>query len=169
MLITWKESFSIDRGVIDDDHKFLIMTINTVIRRLNQRLPVSFLVRKAVDLRTLAALHFQREERLQELSGYPGRSGHQDEHEKLLAQLDEVVRFLTAQPEGASVADPAELKSFLYGWILGHIIESDQKLKPFVTTLDVNDEPPLGQLRRDIPLQRDEAFDGAPLKALRCA
>ncbi|HXZ14450.1 MAG TPA: hemerythrin family protein [Roseiarcus sp.] len=148
MLIPWRESFVIDGGVIDDDHRFLFMSINTIIRRLTERLPVSYLVKRTLDLRILAALHFEREERLQEWSGYPDLAAHRREHQELLARCDEILHGLQAEAAGAVIAEPAEIKTFLCGWILDHMILSDKKLKPFVTPLDSVGEAPLGQLRR---------------------
>ncbi len=148
MLIHWKETFTIDGSVIDDDHRFLIMQINPIDRRLRERLPISFLLKRIEELWIFATLHFEREERLQKRSGYPDLPAHHKEHEDLLVRLDEFVRGLRAQPEDAVVDEPDALRAFCFGWILGHIIHSDQKLKPFLSALDNAGETPLGKLSR---------------------
>jgi len=162
MLITWRETFVIDGGVIDDDHRFLFMNINTISRRLTERLPVSYLVKRTQDLRTFAALHFEREERLQEWSGYPDLPAHRREHQELLARCDEILHGLQAEAAAAVIAEPTDIKTFLMGWILDHMILSDKKLKPFLSPLDSVGEAPLATLkRRSLNTGAEPFFGGA--------
>ncbi len=143
MLISWKNNFVIDNGIIDEDHKFLITTLNSIISKLNNHCRVVEFLREVRHLRAFAEMHFRREERLQIQAGYPEIEAHRAEHARLLEQIDAVVQRLGALPPSVVVADYKEMKSFLYRWILVHIIESDVKIRPFVENIDCRDERPL--------------------------
>lgn len=141
MLIVWKDSLAIDNGIIDDDHRFLIERLNAVITALNGRAPREALPRDIRQLRLFAELHFQREERLQAQAGYPGLDAHRAEHRAMLAQLDDMLGELAAVPDGA--AGYPQIKSFMYRWLLGHIIESDARIGAFLKAIDSSAELPL--------------------------
>jgi hemerythrin len=143
MLIVWKDDFAIDNGVIDEDHQFLIDHINTIIALLNGLAPVDDIIGTIRHLRIFAELHFQREERLQALAGYPAQEAHRAEHRQLLAQLDGILSQIATPSEDVAKAGYARIKSFMYRWILGHIIESDGKIRPFLKTIDSSSELPL--------------------------
>lgn len=143
MLIVWKEEFVVDRGVIDEDHKFLIENLNGILQKLNTHAPAGIVHEMAGCVRNFAALHFLREERLQEQAGYPGLAEHRDEHRQLLADFDRFLAQFAALPEDAAVADVGEAKKFIYRWILGHILRNDGKLAPYLAKLDTSKEAPL--------------------------
>lgn len=146
MLIVWKDGFAIDHGVIDEDHQFLIERLNAIITALNNRLPVESLCRDILQLRAFADLHFQREERLQALACYPDLDKHRAEHHDMLAQLDSILGQLTTASGDDAMAGYPGIKSFMYRWLLGHIIESDTKIGAFLKTIDSSTEPPLIQI-----------------------
>ena len=145
MLIVWKDSFAIDHGVIDEDHKFLIAGLNSIIGKLSVGAQVGEFRRHTLHVRNFAELHFKREERLQMQCGYPGLAEHRDEHRRLLAGFDAFLAKFADLTDDAVLADAAEAKSFLYRWVLGHILESDARLKPFVEALDTSTELPLAR------------------------
>jgi hemerythrin len=146
MLIVWKDGFTIDNGVVDEDHRFLIEHLNSIITALNNRAPVEGICRDARQLRVFAELHFQREERLQALSGYPGLDQHRAEHRDLLAQLDAILAQLTSSSATEAAAGYPGIKSFMYRWLLGHIIESDTKIGAFLKAIDSSSELPLTRI-----------------------
>jgi hemerythrin-like metal-binding protein len=145
VLIVWKDGFAIDNGVIDEDHRFLIEHLNAIITALNDQAPIRDVCRDVRQLRMFALLHFDREERLQVLSGYPGLDQHRAEHVELLAQLDGILGQLTRPGDDAQAAYPAA-KSFMYRWLLGHIIESDTKIGAFLKAVDSSAELPLAKI-----------------------
>lgn len=148
MLITWKEKYVIDEGVIDDDHRFLIHALNLAIEEVRRQAPACSLLKQVLHIKGFAALHFKREEKLQEWSKYPCRHAHCREHGELLARLDEVIAELSAASGDEPYPDQDNIKSFFYRWMLSHIIDSDQKLKPFLATISTADEKPLRLMAR---------------------
>ena len=143
MLIVWKEEFAVDHGVIDEDHKFLIENLNGILKRLNARAPAGIVHEMAGYVRSFAALHFLREERLQEQAEYPGLEEHRDEHRRMLTEFDRFIAQFAALREDAPVEDIVEAKKFIYRWILGHILCDDGKLAPYLAKLDTSGELPL--------------------------
>lgn len=140
MLIVWKAEFVIDDGIIDDDHKFLVSTLNQIISTLNRGTDNGAFLYSIRELRDFAIVHFRREERLQEIAAYPDRAQHRCEHGVLVEQLDAIIHQIDSSPRDHSVEDSAALKHFFYRWILGHIIDCDLKIRPFVVGLDTSAE-----------------------------
>lgn len=146
MLISWKDSFAIDHGVIDDDHRFLIAAINSLIDEIGRHAVIEAFLPQVLRLRAFAELHFRREERLQEQCGFPGQAGHRAEHQRLLSQLDLVVETLRSAPQGTAPVDTPQLRSFFFRWILGHILEEDIKMKSFLAQAPQHGEVALARL-----------------------
>jgi hemerythrin len=145
MLIVWKDEFVVDEGIIDDDHKFLVSTLNEIIGELNDGATRGAFLARVRELRDFAILHFRREERLQQAAAYPDFAHHRIEHDVLVEQLDTMICRTELLPHGEPVVDVRGLRSFFYRWILGHIIESDLKIRPFVVGLDTSAERSLLQ------------------------
>ncbi|WP_437181901.1 bacteriohemerythrin [Rhodoplanes serenus] len=143
MLIGWKDHYAIDDGVIDDDHRFLIAALSMIIDQIRKKIPVCALLRNISHVRGVAELHFKREEKLQKQSNYPCHRKHCEEHREIIRKLDEIVNQLADLPGDREYSDPDEVKSFLYRWILAHITESDQRMKPYLAEIQTEAELPL--------------------------
>jgi hemerythrin len=130
--IQWREAMSVDRGIIDADHRHLIDIINRFTADVSHGDPDG-----AGAVGILSALvfyaetHFAREERLQVLIGYPGHRAQHDEHRHLMAALHELIGR-TASPPGADPSQvPRDLGRLLRRWLLDHIIKMDLGMAPY--------------------------------------
>ena len=132
MLIKWKSEFAIDNGIIDDDHKEIIGNLNSIIAALLTGTNAGQLVAMIDDLHEVAARHFEREERLQELLNFPDSVVHKAEHLELLESLVQIGKSLRDIPPDMSPEHSGRLKAFLYKWILSHIVHSDLKMQPYL-------------------------------------
>jgi hemerythrin len=134
MAIQWRPEMKIDGAMIDDDHRHLIDIINRMERLAPGSPDPAELMDIVYALKLYAGTHFQREERLQRLVGYPEASGHHVEHADLLARLDPII----GRAQGAR-SDPAgthrEVGQLLRAWLLQHIIKSDFKMRPYAEEL----------------------------------
>lgn len=134
MLITWKDEFAIDHGLIDDDHHFLFEQVNEILEKAKTDLSFAAMGSELTQLRDFAVKHFEREEMLQRASGYPLHAGHCALHRDLLVQLDQFVAAMMAQS-----ADAGELlrplRSFLFRWLLSHIMDHDMSMRPYVEAM----------------------------------
>jgi len=140
MLIVWKDKFAIDGGVIDDDHRVLFDTINSIVETSKGTCKCEAVLMEFNRLRDFAIRHFEREERLQRACGFPNQPDHHEQHEDL---LDQLARF-SEMAESAHDADVSQdkreqmqrkMQSFLYRWLLSHILAHDVKMRPFISAM----------------------------------
>lgn len=135
MLIVWKDEFAIDHGVIDDDHRFLFDFVNKILADSRED---DYRERLAGELRTLrefAVKHFTREEALQRASGFPDQTEHGGLHRDLLDQLDRFVELMNLTKRTGERMENSlrKTQSFLYRWLLSHILDYDMKMRPYVS------------------------------------
>lgn len=79
--------------------------------------------------------HFLAEQLLMRLHAYPGYEAHQEEHDHLMAELEELSRNIQT---GSSV-NPATEAENLERWLLTHIQSSDQALAEYLKQRDSED------------------------------
>jgi len=126
--IAWSPELSVGVPEIDADHKVLIELISQINNRSD--LPEAFTIVGTV----LAALsdyteyHFTREERMQQVVGFPNADAHHQRHVILRQQvLDYLARYM-ANPEDV---DTQELYLFLHRWLFEHILNEDMQYAPY--------------------------------------
>lgn len=129
MTICWNKSFTIDHGIIDEDHKALIASLNRIMVALESRLATAQLIDLIDDLYLLASGHFEREEHLQELLSFPNLHPHRLEHERLLEDLDRIRSQIDVAPPDEAPCNSVEFVDFFQSWIVRHILESDLKMQ----------------------------------------
>lgn len=134
MPIFWRPQFRIGHDDIDDDHRYLILLINTV--ELVLRFPEDARnVELALgELRRYAQRHFEREERIQIACGYLHLDQHKLEHRRLLVELDALIERVslalgdsTKGLEAIMEQSPV-ITQFLRKWLIDHVIKSDMQL-----------------------------------------
>jgi len=155
MSIVWRDRMSIDGGLIDNDHRYLIGLVNEVDSvRPSPAMPEQ-LAAILARLDAYARIHFEREERLQAAAGFPYASAHHRRHADLARQLDAM------RAECGKAVAPQEmltfqnrLGDFLHQWLVDHIVKADILMKPFVAKMQLHAGgiPPLAEA-----VQRREA------------
>ena len=135
-LIEWQDSFSVGVAAVDSDHKVLISLLNQLYeaREGGQSQDVVGSVMNVLIEYTMS--HFQREERLMELGGYPEIEEHREMHRRLTAQ----VQTFRAQYEQGRQAAVGELFEFLKNWLIGHILMVDTRYRPWVEKVQLTPE-----------------------------
>jgi hemerythrin len=136
MLLVWKDEFAVDNGPIDQDHKMLVVRINEVLQRLNDNPCPDNVLKALYSLRMHAEFHFRREERIQAEHGYAGLEEHAAEHRAVLANFDRIFEEIEVLPPDAVIPDHKAKKAMLYRWVLHHLIDTDQDLKPLFAGRD---------------------------------
>ncbi|MEZ5840688.1 MAG: hemerythrin family protein [Hyphomicrobiales bacterium] len=138
-LIVWKDSFSIDGGLIDNDHRYLILLINEILEGIKDGEEPLGVRRNIGRLRCFARLHFDREEVLQTVAGFEHGVSHALLHTDLIDQLDEAIEIAEGLAKrgachdvDARAEDCDRMKTFLYRWLLVHILQEDAKMRPYV-------------------------------------
>ncbi len=122
---TWRDEYSVDIDVIDEQHKKLLWLLNEV----NERVQVSrdsledAVGRLVIYVRT----HFAHEEKLMSLLGYPAYEPHKKEHDDLIrlaAELRESARNGDADKAG-------ELIDRIRALLMEHIVHDDKRYGSF--------------------------------------
>tara|TARA_B100000315_G_scaffold174245_1_gene162663 strand:- start:136 stop:768 length:633 start_codon:yes stop_codon:yes gene_type:complete len=151
-IIPWTDKLIIDEGVIDKDHKLLFELIN----KFNENVPRFETVEQMFPLlRSLikyTQTHFQREEKLQQISEYPYLEDHKKEHRALVEKFSGLIEKAKQAKEDDFIDVAAEMGSFFLEWLIQHVMVNDLQLKPYVermreqaetmSDLDNNSEQP---------------------------
>lgn len=136
MPIEWRDKLSVGNAVIDADHKALIGLINDFEADMARGLDHAGLTKTLKALFKYAKEHFAREETLQMRSGYPYYTAHAQEHRRLLTQAEQMARRYLGDPDAPlDAAAKDEMSAFLRDWLVGHIIQQDLRLMPYVKNM----------------------------------
>lgn len=164
MPVLWQDAMSVGNKIIDDEHKYLICLINSV--ELALKLDDNEKVMKMLieQLEEYTHSHFVQEEKIQFKIKYPAYVEHKQEHQKILRQIAELKTKVferleqrsavevAPDPTGSKTAfegyQPPQSKSqsavefevveLLRSWILEHVLQTDMKMKKYLTRLPEN-------------------------------
>ncbi|MFH2028079.1 MAG: bacteriohemerythrin [Nanoarchaeota archaeon] len=130
--IKWDRSLSVGIKEIDDQHKYLIETINNANKDLES------LNKKAIkkllnDLLDYVRLHFSTEERYFEKHDYPGIKKHMEEHALL---IEKVIHYADKFEQGRNIVP--ELIVFLRDWLEDHLKTEDHEYALFFKEIGVS-------------------------------
>ncbi len=121
-IFAWNESYSVRVRQMDGQHQKLFEIINDLAEAMRDG-KADGVIRDTVEqLAVYTRTHFLQEEVLMRQTGYPGLAGHQEQHRKLMADVEHYKR---AYEEGRS-ASPVSLLNFVRQWLVHHIKESDK-------------------------------------------
>jgi hemerythrin len=121
-IFAWNESYSVRVRQMDEQHQKLFEIINSLAEamRIGKGDDV---VRDTVEqMAVYTRTHFLQEEVLMRQTGYPALPAHQEQHRKLMAEVEQYKRALE---EGRS-ASSVSLLNFVRQWLMHHIRDSDK-------------------------------------------
>ena len=125
-LIEWTSDLELGIQVVDADHKVLVKLLNQVDQCIETN-EESFILNSILNaLVDYTYYHFRREEKLQELCGYPGLSQHKESHSKLEDEVNEVRHRFENENDAVSAQ---EIRDFLKRWLVDHILVEDFSYK----------------------------------------
>lgn len=122
MKVEWSDSFSVGNEIIDLQHKKLIKILNEVVEanRGDNDLSITEAIGELYDY---VNYHFDYEENLLKISGYPGLESHIKKHERFTLEL-----MTFSQKISNSKKDFfEEFRFWLMDWLLHHILSEDKK------------------------------------------
>ncbi len=128
-LILWSDDFSVGVDRLDSDHITIFSLINHIDEASqsgSDEKAIGHILRTLTDV---ALAHFNREESLMKLNGYPEFEAHAAEH---MAIVDELTSLSAAYHETPSAEICRELVEMLSAWLEGHILESDMRYRPYI-------------------------------------
>lgn len=131
MKISWSGTLATGSAHIDTEHKELFQRINRLLEAQEKGLAGWSEIGRIVQFLTdYVVFHFGNEERLMDLYGYSGSSGHKAQHAqfvKLFLRLKE--RLLS---EGPHPGVQQETRDLLIDWLFNHIKYSDRALGAYL-------------------------------------
>jgi len=126
-VIEWKDEYSVNHEIIDEQHKKLIDMINELNRAMEMKSGGSVIDSIMKELSDYTFYHFSFEESYMEKIGFPEFEEHRGCHEKLRKKVYDIFNhFYTDQ-----TVTQKDIYGFLKDWWIGHILEKDQCYKKF--------------------------------------
>jgi len=127
-VLQWQDRFSIGIPEVDHEHREMIQLINDLHAALggdrSQERVEDFLG----EILARISAHFALEEKQMEALGYPERSAHKQDHERL---LDEI-RDIMDEVSDLGVLDEARFSARLSAWFGDHFASFDVRLHRFL-------------------------------------
>ncbi len=128
--MAWKPEYETGVRWIDDQHRIFLGLINNLIRfeeETEHRIPVQRLL---LEIRSYACFHFVSEENLMMRIGYPGLAMQQEQHARLLVDLDRKIEDSLGAVDDRETATRVHLQ--LLRWLLSHTMDSDMEIGRFM-------------------------------------
>jgi hemerythrin len=121
LYIVWNEDNKLGIPIIDEQHRCLISTINSLHFFIHNR--IEDITSKAIliMLQQYTNIHFKTEELLLEKAGYTDLQKHIDLHIILAEQTKKIYQ------KNSIVEDPESILIFLKNWWVNHINNEDRK------------------------------------------
>ncbi|WP_423793283.1 bacteriohemerythrin [Methanocaldococcus indicus] len=135
MYLKWSEEYEMNIKTFDEEHKFLLETVNNVFSLIlnNKKDEAKNILINHIIF--YADKHFKHEEKYMELHNYPDYENHKKIHDIfvniMIRELDKIKK------------DDKELMrvvSFLIGWLESHIKRCDKKFGFWLKKNNVNVE-----------------------------
>ncbi len=139
--LEWKESYNVDNGEIDKQHKHLFEIYNKLIDKLDSTDNSRIITNTLTEMTKYADYHFAIEERYMKLYGYPESKEHKKEHVDYIKRLSKL--NFNSMDRDNNISE--DVVNYLKQWLLAHILHSDLKLKTFF-----NSKNKAGQTRKSL-------------------
>lgn len=119
----WDDRFRLGNDLIDAQHKNLIELANAIPHAEGKTDILAAVMRVYKYTRT----HFSQEEELMRQVGFPRAQEHQRLHDKLISDLNAI-----SSKDLLSEEAILEFKTFVYKWIVDHLMNHDRELVEFM-------------------------------------
>lgn len=123
-LIDWGPALQVGVKAIDHQHKKLVDAANRLYDAMMEGKGQEATGTVLNDLIVYTQYHFNTEEALQQIYGYPGLAVHKAEH----ARLVELVLQFKAKYDSGDESISVELLGFLRVWLTRHIMQDDREM-----------------------------------------
>jgi hemerythrin len=126
--LQWKPEWDVGIDSIDRQHRKLVGMINNLQTAVDYSTGEEFERNALDDLVDYTRTHFKYEEGLMEEHGYPDFEAHRAEHERMIAQVEEVLETYLQDKDSAM----KKATAFLRDWLINHINGTDQQYSQFL-------------------------------------
>ncbi len=130
LFIVWNEDINLNIPIIDEQHKAFVALVNSFHIIMTKGKGYQLINKnRAIIIQHLAELHFQTEERIMEISEYPGLDEHIKQHKKIMRDIQKTVQ------EVLNSGDATIALNFLKDWWINHIKDHDIELGKYLNNI----------------------------------
>jgi hemerythrin len=119
----WNDSYSVHVHQFDAQHRKLFEIINSLADAMRVGKGENVIREVVGQLAVYTRTHFLQEEVAMRQTGYPDLPSHQDQHNKLMAEVEKHKKDLDQGRKPNLVA----VLNFVQNWLVQHIQKSDKK------------------------------------------
>lgn len=125
--ILWDEGFSVGVRDLDNQHKQIVMMVNTLIEMSDTKVNSEIISDTLTKMTQYAIDHFRTEEQYMLEYGYPEYSLQRKQHQEFKRKtVDFCMETLVHK-----TTIPTEIFTYLKSWWTNHILKEDMKYKKF--------------------------------------
>jgi hemerythrin len=124
----WNSSLVLGLSQVDEDHERLVNLLNSCYRALMEHNPYNELAGIINELRDYSHYHFEAETNLMVSAGYPATYSHLTAHTEFTSSIQQFKERFQAGESFVAL----DILSFLNGWLVSHIQESDRDLANYL-------------------------------------
>ncbi|MCG7873734.1 MAG: hemerythrin family protein [Candidatus Thiodiazotropha lotti] len=125
--VEWRQEFEVGYERIDFEHRIFLGLICDASVALELGLDHQRILRHLEEIKHYALFHFISEENIMLDIDYPGLESQKNEHQILLAQLDDKIHQYRNE-----VMDLATIVEFLFEWFALHTTQADTRLGRYI-------------------------------------
>lgn len=127
-LVQWSDAMSVGHLHIDEQHMILIDTINQLAsaESQNDRPVVAMIIDELVNY---TIFHFEYEEGLIDIAGFPGLESHRLTHQGFVRWVEELRDEFTYHRRHQL---GEKILGYLRDWLRDHILGDDQRYRPYI-------------------------------------
>ena len=127
---TWKDDFSVNHPLMDEQHQLFLETLNSIACRLGAIDSPEVFDRSVAMLQRYIEEHFHAEEAHLAAIDFPGLPAHKQQHDFFRSQVAD----LNGTYRQLSTRDLHGLLVFMRDWLLSHILDMDRQYADFPNT-----------------------------------
>jgi len=133
--VIWNPAWETGIAQIDEQHRQMLAQIEALLMAIHENHPGDRLPSLLEFLAEYVETHFSNEEEQMQASAYPGFSGHKAIHDRMRAQVAQLVEGYRENPGTMT----EEVIDFLTEWLIGHINDHDQRMAKHLTWSDARE------------------------------
>ena len=126
VLIVWKPEYDLGIRIIDEQHRGIVTTINSLYYGMQNNHTGNMLSPIIGMIYDYTRIHFEIEETFLEVCGFPKADNHRALHSELMGELSKTGK------ESISHRDPYQFMAFLKKWWIHHICDKDRLFRDYL-------------------------------------
>lgn len=134
LLFPWKDTYNVNIGIVDSQHKVLVDLINELHQAMMTRTGKDQLGKVLSNLIKYTQSHFKAEEGILQSNQYPDFVNHKAEHDRFIQTILDFQRKFQRNELGLTI----EVMDFLKHWLGKHIMGVDKRYVPHLNSKGVH-------------------------------